>query len=604
MKVIRLKVATCFLRKGPEELVSLFYAGLLLIASVTSLLAVSILWKRRDTPSAMPLMCFMLSLAVWSITYTFHWLSDTPETRFFWLASTYFGVVPAPVCIFFFALIYAGKEKWITRSTIALLCVIPVLTLLILLTDPLHHLFFGDEPADASRIFDGGIWFWISTVYIYLVIFVSYFLIARTWYRARGIYRQQALLVLVALSVPLLINIGGFLGFFPLTDIDTTPLMFTLTGVVIIYALFYKKLLDLVPIARDQVMQTMREPFFIVDGHNRIIDLNDAAVRLCETIAPEKHDSIIGAPITGYFPLWQQWKGADEPVGEIELVTSGQEPIQTYEWRVSSVANELGRVQGSLMLLNNITRRKVAAQREFELALERERVKLLQKFIQNTAHEIRTPLTIISLNASRMSKLSDAQQRLAKASEVERQIQRITRLLSISLLMMELEDSEIEINTVTDVEPLLRDIGEEVAARYGDAITLSFESSRPLPAVMANSGYLSEAFRQLLDNACRFSPSRGVVTMRTGASDGQVWVEVADNGSGIPVELQPFVFTMFWRHDEAHSTEGFGIGLSIVKRIVEHHRGEISLVSAAGEGTTIRVTLPAVPSSAPAQSES
>ena len=349
-------------------MISYTYAAALFVASVISLFAVGILWKRRDTPSAVPLMAFMASLAIWSLTYTFHWLSDAPDTRFFWLASTYLGVISAPVSIFFFALTYAGKSRWITRKTIALVCVIPALTLVILVTDPLHGLFFGGEHTNASRIFDGGIWFWVNTAYTYGLIFFSYFFIARTWYRARGIFRQQALLVLAAVSVPLFVNIGGFLGFFPHTEGDTTPLLFTLTGVVIIYALFYKKLLDLVPIARDQVMQTMREPFFIIDRQHRIVDLNDAAMRLCTAIQPSGGVPT-GRPITQYFPLWQQWLDAEERVGEFTLANRGQDTIESYEWRISSVVNEQGRVRGSVLLLNNVTRRKVAAQREFELAL-------------------------------------------------------------------------------------------------------------------------------------------------------------------------------------------------------------------------------------------
>lgn len=578
-------------------MISYTYAAALFVASVISLFAVGILWRRRDTPSAVPLMAFMVSLAVWSLTYTFHWLSDAPDTRFFWLASTYLGVIPAPVSIFFFALTYAGKSRWISRKTVALACVIPALTLIILVTDPLHGLFFGNEHTSASRIFDGGIWFWVNTAYTYGLIFFSYFLIVRTWYRARGIYRQQALLVLVALSVPLFVNIGGFLGFFPLTDGDTTPLLFTLTGVVIIYALFYKKLLDLVPIARDQVMQTMREPFFIIDRRDRIVDLNDAAVHLCTTIVASGDGVLAGRPITQYFPLWQQWLYAEERVGEFTLASRGQDAIESYEWRISSVVNEQGHTQGSVLLLNNITRRKVAAQREFELALERERVKLLQTFVQNTAHEIRTPLTLISLNAGRMSRLNEAEQRELRAAEVERQIQRITQLLDVSLIMVALESPEIDTGMVIDVAALLREIGERVAKQYGAAVR--YEIPDGLPPVAGNIGFLDEAFTQLFDNACRFSAGRGAVSTRVGAGSGQVWIEIEDQGQGIPEDQQPFIFNTFWRQDEAHTTHGFGIGLSIVKKVVERHQGEITLSSRAGKGTIVRVILPALQQNTP-----
>ena len=224
-------------------------------------------------------------------------------------------------------------------------------------------------------------------------------------------------------------------------------------------------------------------------------------------------------------------------------------------------------------------------------------MKLLQTFVQNTAHEIRTPLTLISLNVGRMSTFDGAEQRSMRAVEVEKQIQRITQLLDVSLIMLALESPEIETSAVIDVAALLREIGERVAEQY--EMVIRYEIPDRLPRVAGNIGFLDEAFTQLFDNACRFSAGRGAVSARAGISSGQVWVEIEDEGQGIPEDQQPFIFNTFWRQDEAHTTHGFGIGLSIVKKVVERHQGEISLSSREGKGTIIRLTLPALQQNAP-----
>jgi len=83
------------------------------------------------------------------------------------------------------------------------------------------------------------------------------------------------------------------------------------------------------------------------------------------------------------------------------------------------------------------------------------------------------------------------------------------------------------------------------------------------------------------------------VTVSAGTESNQVWVNVADTGMGITPENLPKVFDTFWRQDVAHSTTGFGMGLSIAKRIIERHGGTITINSQLGQGTQVHITLPA-----------
>lgn len=566
-------------------MISYIYAGLLIASALLSASAGLILWKRRSAASAVPLMLFMICLSVWSLTYAFHWLSTDPNMRAFWLVSTYLGVIPLPALFLHFTLIFTGREQWINQQTLGLIALFPMLSLILLLTDPLHHLFFGDTILNSSRLYDGGVWFWLNAIYGYSVFVICYLMIARMYHHAAPVYRQQIRLILFGLTIPVVFNIVGFVGVFPLPDADITPLLFTFTGMITIYALFYKKLLDLVPIGRDLVMQKMKEPFFVIDRQHRIVDLNEVARNI---FIP--HIDPIGTPITIYFENWLEWLESEHEEGEFEHRTPDATLI--YEWRISSVTDGQGLQRGWLLLLNNITRRRQIRQREFELTLERERVQMLQQFIQNTAHEIRTLLSIILSSMYLISRIEDPTQRNQRVQLMHEQIERITRLLDMSLMLMRLEYSEFIPNAVIDIKELVQTACQQVAHNYASTIALSLDIVAQPPPIRGNADYLKEALVQVLDNAYRFSSDDGCITVRVRAPGNEIQIDIEDTGGGIPDDQIEDIFNTFWRHDTAHTTHGFGIGLPISRKIIELHGGEISAHSWYGQGTTMSIVLP------------
>jgi signal transduction histidine kinase len=103
---------------------------------------------------------------------------------------------------------------------------------------------------------------------------------------------------------------------------------------------------------------------------------------------------------------------------------------------------------------------------------------------------------------------------------------------------------------------------------------------------------LRQAFEHILDNALRFTPHGGSVSITTQANPGSVAIEVRDTGVGIPADMLPQVMRRFWRRDQAHTTPGFGLGLPIVQKIIDRHNGTLALHSLDNAGTTVTITLP------------
>jgi len=97
---------------------------------------------------------------------------------------------------------------------------------------------------------------------------------------------------------------------------------------------------------------------------------------------------------------------------------------------------------------------------------------------------------------------------------------------------------------------------------------------------------------ELLENAYRFTPAEGRITIHAGMMETSLLLNVQDTGEGMPPEVLPHIFESFWRRDEAHSTPGFGLGLTIVQKIIERHQGQIDVESEVKQGTCFHVMLP------------
>jgi PAS domain S-box-containing protein len=240
----------------------------------------------------------------------------------------------------------------------------------------------------------------------------------------------------------------------------------------------------------------------------------------------------------------------------------------------------------------NITERKQAQAQEISLTLEKERTQLLTRFIHDASHEFRTPLSTIGASAYILFRATDPEQRRSRSIQIETQIKRITRLVDMLLMMSKLE-SRMSFNVTTvDIGHVTQLVCQNAEAIYGAEPQLRCTILDPQVFVTGNMEYLVYTLRQLIENAYRFTLKEGSITVTAGATDNMVWVEVCDTGVGIADEDLPHIFETFWRRDNVHSTPGFGLGLPIAQRIIEHHGGKIHVTSAPGQGSCFRIILP------------
>ncbi len=252
------------------------------------------------------------------------------------------------------------------------------------------------------------------------------------------------------------------------------------------------------------------------------------------------------------------------------------------------LVQEAQRIDG---IMTDITDRKEAVEHAMQIAIERERVRILSDFVRDASHEFRTPLSVINTRLYLIEKVDDPVKKSEYIEGIKEQATRILKLVESLITMSRLDSSDDTKFGQLDLNRLITAINmntEAAAWRKGIAFTLSLAAD-PL-YVRGELSELMTAFNAIFDNAVNFTPPGGSVSVRSyRLNEDEIAVEVKDTGFGISPEEMPHIFERFYRSDRARAMRGFGLGLPIARKIVEMHNGRIEVESAPDEGATFRL---------------
>jgi heavy metal sensor kinase len=290
---------------------------------------------------------------------------------------------------------------------------------------------------------------------------------------------------------------------------------------------------------------------------------------------------LVAAPVSGY---WLAGR-ATRPLATILNTTARLHPANLSErLPLRGSGDELDQLSATL---NGMLDR-------LAVHLEQQRA-----FVANAAHELRSPLTAMrtSLEVALERERSPAEYRELLADLIEECIS-LSNLINHLLLLAEGDAGLLHADGQVRLDELVRraaDMFQGIAEQRGISLQVQLPHA---VSIRGNRVHLREVIHNLLDNALKFTPERGTVSVEVNAPPGasRVQLFVRDTGSGIPPEDLPHVFERFYRADKSRQrtqpTGGSGLGLSICQAIVHAYGGEISLASTLGKGTTVTVSLP------------
>ncbi|MDX2139782.1 MAG: PAS domain-containing sensor histidine kinase [Chloroflexota bacterium] len=252
---------------------------------------------------------------------------------------------------------------------------------------------------------------------------------------------------------------------------------------------------------------------------------------------------------------------------------------------------------GGMILSQDISNERQAADSAIVLAIEREKTRLLNDFVRDMSHDFRTPLAIVTTNLYLLKRDRTPEKQDHRIDTVQKQISRLARLLEQMVEMSALESgAHFNLHSV-DLQSLLRMLQDrfyEQAEQHG--IQFEVTAGPDVAIIAADHAYVTRALVSLLENAFRYTPAGGSVCLSAQLTADAKFVSfiVRDDGVGIAADDLPYVFERFYRADKARSTEtgGAGLGLTMVKIIAQQHKGSVDIQSAPGKGTSVELRLP------------
>ncbi len=574
-------------------------------------------WRHRQLPGIRTFVYVLLAEISWIVGYIFELASPSLDGKIFWDDFQFIGSLLVPLLLMFFAYEFTGQEKRLPyRSRVALLS--PVVVFLILLyTNPLHGLIRTSKaqivPASPfdTLLYDFTIPMWVSFIYSYITYLVATALFIRNLYRQHRLFRTQTLIILLGFIFPFLGSIPGMAGVLIFGQRDIAPYTFGIGNLIYAWGLFRYGLFEITPIARDAVMEFMNDVVIVVDAQSRVVDLNPAALLGLEMTANDAIGLPVSQLLTGQDELTTLFQH-EGPIREVVDFTSPSGRKFVLDVFVSPLYHHNNKLIGRLAVARDITEQRQAedqlreAYDELDLRVQQRTADLeaanrdleqknaeLERFTYTVSHDLRSPLVTISgylgylkqdLSAGNIERLKNDTERIAGA--VEKMDKQLKDLLELSRIGRMINPSQ-----TIQFQELVDEALEIVQGRL-EAREIKVQTQLNLPPVHGDKPRLEEVLQNLIDNAAKFmgdQPDPTIEIGMDGEQDASPIFFVRDNGIGIEPKYHEQVFGLFNRLDPR--IEGTGVGLALVKRIIEFHGGRIWVESELGKGATFYFTI-------------
>jgi PAS domain S-box-containing protein len=341
---------------------------MLLSAILASLLAL-LAWRRRPVPGATTMTALMLVLTVWSILYAFELAAVDLTAKLFWARLQYAAFLFVPILWLVFVLQYTNQEKMLSRRGIVLLAIIPLVTLALVWTTERHGLIYRSVSLDTSQgfsllVLDYGEAFWIQGVYNYFLFLFATAIAFRTFLQSPPLQRAQMGILLIAAMVPLIGNILYVTKLTPWPHLDLGPVLVTFSGLLGVWGLFRYGFLDIMPVARDALIEGMTDSVIVIDTQHRILDLNTTAQRLIGLTRA----TAVGQQAAGLIPQWNQVVNRLPRAGTLRLELEPDEQLTGchLDAQISPLYERSDRLRGWLLVLRDISDRKRAEREQRE----------------------------------------------------------------------------------------------------------------------------------------------------------------------------------------------------------------------------------------------
>jgi len=522
----------------------------------------------------------------------------TGNTYMLFINISYIGMCLIPVGI-----LYLGKvllhPGWQPKPIYVVFLIVPLASIVVVFTNPLHHLFFVNFSLDSSRAVYGG-YYYFYILYSYGCIAAGIVLMAVSAYRSSGFFSRQSLLVILGIIITLVPNALFSFGVVNL-PFSTSVAAFTLSMLCIAVAFLKYRLITSLPITLRQVVDLISDGYLVVDKQLCILNYNEAllrlfpapdSIRLGENLRTFIEQNFLDASFDRFLELQAQAVERGETVSAEKHIV-GDTYVRVEITPVMQGSSHIG----SILLLKDITK-----SRQLIAAME-SASRAKSDFLATMSHEIRTPMNAIIGMVAIGKSTSDVERKHYSLTKIEDASKHLLGVINDILDISKIEAGKFELSlTEYNFEAMIHRVVDIINFRVtGKRQKFMVHIDPAIPqTLIGDDQRLAQVITNLLGNAVKFTPERGSITLDArcmGQENGvcTIQVSVTDTGIGVTPEQQTRLFNSYAqaKSDTARNFGGTGLGLSISKSIVEMMGGTIWVESEYGKGSSFIFTIPA-----------
>lgn len=332
---------------------------ILLVTTLINVFVILIAWRRRNRIVAKYLILLASGAAIWTFSSIFETAATDISHVLLWAQISYLGITIVPLAYFLLALAYGQHYKYLTPRIIILLSIVPLFTLLMVATQNWHHVYYTSisiDPNTNMPIYGYSIWFWLYTIYSYLLLAIGVILLIRTIVSVPSRYKSQIITIIVGAVLPFTGNIIYVFKINPVPGLDWTPIAFGLSGLFLAWGILGFQLLNLVPIARNKLVEAMKIGVLVTDYHGKILDFNPAM----QSITGISAKNAIGQNVIQTFSYWEEFIDCYDVKTNMreEICFIDEEDKYYYDLQTTLLYDRRKQSVGQIIMLHDITEQK------------------------------------------------------------------------------------------------------------------------------------------------------------------------------------------------------------------------------------------------------
>ncbi len=532
--------------------------------------------------------------------------------KLFWDDVQWFTLTVSAIMLVFFALHFTSRPPARPLLLYASIWAFPAGFLGLVLTNRWHGLtrsvytLIPGEPFSALTYPFTPLAYAMS-IYLLALAAVTIGLLIASLVRLQPIHRGQTAAVLVGVCVPTVVGLLTIAGVRLSFQRDLTPVAMAVSNLIVIWGLYRYRLFDVIPVARQVVLDNLADAIIVLDVRGCIADYNPAARALLGV----DNAQALGKSLAAAWPAWKGWQlgplTAATARVETEVELSQGDARQRLAVTISPIDTASGIRLGRVIVLRDVTARHQAEEalmrRTEELEIARAAAEQADQaksqFLANVSHELRTPLNaIINFNqfvANGIYGPVNAQQ-VEALEKATTSAHHLLALINDLLDMSKIEAKQLElfIEDGIDLAAEIASVAELARVLLGEKPVEVIEDIAPdLPQIAGDCRRIHQALLNLVSNAAKFT-DQGHIRIQARCDAEQVTVVLEDTGPGIELSERERIFQPFRQgaRSARKTLPGTGLGLPITLQLVKAHGGSLRCESEVGRGSTFTITLP------------